>query len=291
MSNDPMAVSDIRDQPLGAAQTSLNRGLTELLAALNHIAAEFAASATPTDSGLDAAERIQDVAFALRERGVDAVLGDALDAAAREISSVCAFNDAAAARARKAANLLRSLAGCVNDMIALSIAAETHAEMDADNFARAFAMLAATLPTFADDFEPTHRGYFDNHASESLLSERVSAASTEPAPIEVPPREVVMNERPGSETDFALSSSNDAGDRESRVHVFVNFAEGQQAGQNTSQEFPAEAAAVELTSSAPFGDQKATPTTPVAGHVAPARSDPLAAAYALSEEEIIALFS
>ena len=120
------------------------------------------------------------VAFALREREIDAVLCDGLDAAIREVGDAGALSDAAAERARNAADLVRDLAARINDMIARSIDAETEAAtmdearsqtasehdapprlaffeaavMESESFAQAVATLVASLPTIADAAGP-----------------------------------------------------------------------------------------------------------------------------------------
>jgi hypothetical protein len=100
----------------------LARDLIDLAAAIEWVEAELAASGTPASDGLAAVERIQDIAFALRECEVDATLCDALEAAARKLSDVVARSDAVAERLQSAAALLRIPARRINAMIALAAA-------------------------------------------------------------------------------------------------------------------------------------------------------------------------
>lgn len=188
MSNELMAVSDTRAHPPSAAHASPRRDLIELLAAVSHVKAEITASEAQVRSGLDAAERIQDVAFALRERGADAALCQALDAAVREFSNACALNNAAMERARKAANLLREFA----------------------------AMLprSANEAGTACDLQP-------------LQSDNASRL-TGPALMEASPIEVRTDERADSASNFSRFSSLEKAEREEEVHALVNAAESRE---------------------------------------------------------------
>jgi hypothetical protein len=109
-----------RSDPLPPA--GLARDLIDLAAAIEWVEAELAASGTPAPDGLAAVERIQDIAFALRECEVDATLCDALEAAIRKLGDVVARSDAAAERVQSAAALLRIPARRINAMIALAAA-------------------------------------------------------------------------------------------------------------------------------------------------------------------------
>ena len=96
------------------------RALADLTAAIGQIETVLAAnenSAAP-DAHF-AAERIHDIAAALRQREVESALCDALDAAMREIGDAIVRHDAASARATGAAALLQELAQRVQTMIAL----------------------------------------------------------------------------------------------------------------------------------------------------------------------------
>ena len=96
--------------------TALCRELIELAATITRLEAEFvAAGAAP--NALAAAERVQDIAFVLRERNIDDALCDVLDAAMRELLDACARNDAAAKHAYEAAASLGDLVARIEDII------------------------------------------------------------------------------------------------------------------------------------------------------------------------------
>jgi len=115
----------IRGQAPPSSADVLCRDLIDLAAAIGRIEAELAAGTAQALDVLAASERIQDIAFALREREVSAALCDALDAAAREVADACARNDATAQHASQAAALLRDLGARVNDMIGSAMTGET----------------------------------------------------------------------------------------------------------------------------------------------------------------------
>lgn len=77
--------------------------LAQLAAAIGRIGAVIAANAVPAAGGLAASERIQDIAFALRERETDSTLCEALEVALLELGEAFAQHDAAAERAQSAA--------------------------------------------------------------------------------------------------------------------------------------------------------------------------------------------
>jgi len=108
------------DRPAQSQALSLGRNLIEMAAAIQGIRAAIRTERARMSDLTAATDRIQDIAFSLRERAGDPTLCDALDAAAREIS------DAARSRnggdqSQIATDLLRDLAGRI-DMIALSLA-------------------------------------------------------------------------------------------------------------------------------------------------------------------------
>ncbi len=107
-----------------APRVSRRRDLAELASAINRIKAEIATSDAQPPNGLTAAERLQDIAFAIRESDVEATLCDALDKAIREISVACALNDATAERTRNAAHRVRDLASRITDTIELWLASD-----------------------------------------------------------------------------------------------------------------------------------------------------------------------
>ncbi len=147
MSNNPQPFSEgsasLREDGDDKA-AGLVRDLFDLAAAIKWIEGEVAAGATPAADALAAIERIQDIAFALRECAVDAALCDALEAAIREIADVVARGEAAAERAHSASKLLPVLAERINTMIAA-------AATDCGSKASADAPRASAVPRAASD--------------------------------------------------------------------------------------------------------------------------------------------
>jgi hypothetical protein len=91
--------------------------LVDLTATIARIEAVLEANGTSTPDVHFAAERIQDIAFSLRQRDVEPAVCDTLEGAIREVGDAIVRNDAAAA---SAAALLRDLARGLNDAIELS---------------------------------------------------------------------------------------------------------------------------------------------------------------------------
>ncbi len=70
-----------------------------------------------TSSILEAAEQIQEAAWALREGGSDQKMCDTLDRRAADIYTACTFQDLTAQRTQKVVRTLRSLEGRINALI------------------------------------------------------------------------------------------------------------------------------------------------------------------------------
>src|SRR3954447_19917649 len=75
------------------------------------------ATETATSDILACAERIQEMAWTLREQGVDAEVCDILDAKATEVYTACSFQDLTGQRTRKVIGVVRYLEGRINAMI------------------------------------------------------------------------------------------------------------------------------------------------------------------------------
>jgi chemotaxis protein CheZ len=75
------------------------------------------ATETATSSILAAAEQIQEVAWTLREQGLEAEVCDMLDAKATEVYTACSFQDLTGQRTGKVIQVLRYLEGRINAMI------------------------------------------------------------------------------------------------------------------------------------------------------------------------------
>src|SRR5258707_1894948 len=104
----------------GTPQADAAGDLMEIAAAVDRIEAAIASGTTPAPDISAAIERLQDIAFMLHERPVEATLCDALDAAIRAISDAGSRSESAAAGVREATELLHTLAGRVSAMIARS---------------------------------------------------------------------------------------------------------------------------------------------------------------------------
>jgi hypothetical protein len=107
----------MRDNPPQEVASAFTRDFPDMAAAIEQIAAILATSESSAADGLFAAERIQDIALALRQRQVEVALCDGLEADIREVSDAIVGNNAAA---KRAAVLLGDLARRVNDVSALA---------------------------------------------------------------------------------------------------------------------------------------------------------------------------
>src|SRR6202040_1647882 len=70
-----------------------------------------------TSAILAAAERVQEMAWTLRERGTDSDACDALDQRATDIYSACSFQDLTGQRTRKVVEVMRFLEERIKAMI------------------------------------------------------------------------------------------------------------------------------------------------------------------------------
>src|SRR3954454_11375925 len=77
------------------------------------------ATETATSDILACAERIQEIAWTLREQGVESEVCDLLDANATEIYTACSFQDITGQRTRKVIQVLRYLEDRINAMIGI----------------------------------------------------------------------------------------------------------------------------------------------------------------------------
>ena len=114
------AEAALRGGAVAAMPNPFADDLARLAAAIGQIEAVIAAGGAPAAGGLAASERIQEIAFALRERETDSVLCEALECALFDLGEAFAQHDAAAERAQSAAALLRGLQASISAMIALA---------------------------------------------------------------------------------------------------------------------------------------------------------------------------
>lgn len=316
------AVDDDGPAPQFAAISP--RDLADLVAAIERVEGLIVSGAAAGSDGSAAIERIADIAFVLHEREVEASLCDALDAAVREISEANALRQAGAQRSRQAAALLRQLSRSLTAMIALwesgqhggRSAATEAAEHDAAADGGAAGEGANRVATSGDDakirdFEQNDR--IDLPAGAQRL-ERVEApgsfsaagnavscratgteAAVDAAP--QPPSLLDPYEDPGDlfEPTAAMPAS---GLSEVTLPVAPLSAQALPSLPVTKQfeEAAAQGAVASGASAAVQSDAPAPRSSParrgaLAPPVAQPANDALAPILALSEEEMIALFS
>lgn len=70
-----------------------------------------------TSDILAAAERVQEIAWTLREQGVDAAICDLIDAHATEVYTACSFQDLTGQRTRKVVEVMRFLEARIDAMV------------------------------------------------------------------------------------------------------------------------------------------------------------------------------
>ena len=295
----------IRGEPPPQSPGVSSGELNEIAAAIDRIAAELAA-ATPTDI-LAAVERIQDIAFVLHERPNDASLCAALDGAIGKISGAFARAEMPAENARKATELLHTLAGRLRAMIMPSAASgavvRNLAAAANDGFFQAAAEFAASLPVLADTPEP----------AADRLNEHSGAIAV---PLEVPPSdgagqasEELPSPPPTSENILDQAFSDDRFSRVERSHAAAPSSakpsdeafceELPSAGLPQTRSYVRETVVGSEEDPDDLFELMPPPTllTAAAAAAAPrpvpraAASDPLATVRALSEEELVALFS
>jgi hypothetical protein len=302
--------------------------LFEIVATIERIESEIGAGATPGTDSVVVLERIQDIAFVLHERSIETTLCDALDAAIREISDICARSGAAAKRLHQAAARLRAVAYRLSAMLAPTAAdapahpaiAEgaaaqsfeaTHAAMmedeapaadlldyavsrvaslfeldavQAEDLNRAIAALVGSLPPPADAASPP------SHPP----GEPAGQTPSDSVASDAPPREAALGRAPslqglsdsGITDERALSAMPESlmDPQEDPAELFENVVG---AGPDAAGDRPPS-----LPNSAEIGASSraaAVPRSPT--DAAGAAMHSIAAIRALSEEELIALFS
>ncbi len=301
----------MRDEPRPQMPAALAEGLADLATTIEQIEAALGTSGTSAPDVHFAVERIQDIAMALRQREVEAALCDTLEAAIREVGDAVVRNDAAAARATSAAGLLRDLARRVSEMNALVPTAaadaverpadiETRRDDSAERFDDTDAQMSAT--------DSADARVADGDIGSLLQSVPVPLPETqapagperdpenlfEPVPLPIP-SPLDGNE----EAAHASERENEAAhvsDHENEA-ACVHHREGEAASELLSAETSASASAAsaptvgtppsETPSPQPHADVNATPPAIPRAVL----DDPLAQLRALSEEELIALFS
>jgi chemotaxis protein histidine kinase CheA len=179
--------------------------LIEIAAALECIAAAEAAGTARASDTAAAIERMQDIAFTLHERPLEAELRDSFDAALRELSATAASADPSVG------DLLQALASRVREMIEARVPHRPVTELfavPADNdkaLAQAVAAFAEAYPPPAETSQPAPASEAANAPAEaeekpepvepqSVAAEPVAAQSLETSPVERPPVEAAAPE-------------------------------------------------------------------------------------------------
>jgi hypothetical protein len=305
--------------------------LAELASALARVQALLAAGTDETPVAAAALERIADIAFVLHEREVERSLCDALDAAMREISAVNVRNRESVQRAREAAELLRALAPRLDAMIAAQTRAADATIADAPAAGAVQILAGYDELECADEFPAPARLFDADVAPDGAFAQTVAElAQSLPEPAEAAPvhqdgtahavtgaAQQAAPHESGAETSTAAASA-DAADFASRASSSAAAAEpvvdprqaidpDEDPGElfePLSDTRPAPQVptplpamnALEARQTAPPGSI-AAPQWPhgsseePACASQPAANDPLAPIRALSEEELIALFS
>jgi len=116
--HDDMAVAEL----FARAGSVPPRDLAELASLIDRLEALITVAAGSESVGSDALERIADIAFVLHERDVEASLCDALDAGVRDLGDFGARTKANVDRMGQATELLSELSRRINSLIARSLA-------------------------------------------------------------------------------------------------------------------------------------------------------------------------
>jgi hypothetical protein len=276
-------------EPLQELPAAVSGRLADLVAAIEQIEAVLQPSGVVAPEVHFAVEHIQDVAMALRQREVEAALCDTLEAAIGAVGDAIVRSDAAAARAQGAVALLRDLARRSGDLIALVAAVQTPAAEPREHGA-----IAEAARQERDRFDAFHRPVTDSLAAtvvDVLLSDDDHAASL----FQQLPSPLPDNEAPaggGAVSALPLESAvpnaeqNGGGRDTVTTSELLSFEAMAPAFvvSSANEVTPRSSSAVQQ----PFVDAGA-PAPASEQHAAP--NDALAALSALSEAELIALFS
>jgi chemotaxis protein CheZ len=245
---------------------------------------------TATSDILAAAEQIQEVAWTLREQGLEAEVCDMLDTRATDLYTACSFQDLTGQRTKKVINVLRYLEERINAMIRIwglegAMAAET-AEREAVRDGDKALLNGPALPGRGLD-----QGDVD-------LVMRPADTASAPSARVPPPR------NPEAPAPVAPAAPEPV---EAQIESYVEQAEASPEPTLPEAAQPAAVAAPEPQDSEPPAEPLGPPLQPAmeslpaaeqrpAAEERPARpsfphNDPLAAVAALSYEEKVALFT
>jgi hypothetical protein len=236
------------------APAAFVHALADVAVVIQQIEGMLSANASAAPDVYFAVERIQDIAMALRQREVDAVLCDSLEESIREIGDATVRHDAAVSRVAGAAALLHELAQRVDEMRTRGAAPAGSPATDID----------LTAP--AD--EKPHGVAADSDADVPTTNSLNEKAGGLPEPL-IPVHQALPEKQ----------AESDAKESAPRRFEPVLLPVPSPIEERAQVQYPAE---TELSLS------MRTDTTPALRELS---DDPLAVLQALSEEELIALFS
>jgi hypothetical protein len=257
--------------------------LADLVATIEQIEAVLRPNGVSAPDVHFAVEHIQDIAMALRQREVEAALCDTLDAAVRDVGDAIVRNDAAAARAQSAAELLRDLTRRITDLIALAASVE---EPEAKPCERGVDVGAPKHDSnrFDDTLDRPVTDSIEARVVSALMSDDDHAASflrpaLAPLPLPDNEAEAAPQEHPADSFEPVFHKEDGVSEPLSLDSMAAGFAPSHGA----------EAAATDAPISLPQSRVDEMAPERIYSRIAP--NDPLAALHALSEEELIALFT
>jgi chemotaxis regulatin CheY-phosphate phosphatase CheZ len=233
-----------------------------------------AATERATSDILAAAEQVQEVAWTMREHGLDPGICDQLDARATDVYTACSFQDLTGQRISKVVAAMRYLEGRINAMV--EIWGDGAADADASEYK------AKKDPLVNGPARPGHG--LDQADVDVMMSNETPAAVWEAAATE-PAATIDHEPAPaGAATPAPTRASSPADAAPALVP----------AAAPEPPPVPTALPPVEMMTAAPAVPAPAAATPPPAPpKPAPLRApaDPLAPVAALSEEEKIALFT
>jgi chemotaxis protein CheZ len=144
------------------------------------------ATETATSEILAAAEQIQEIAWTLREQGLDPMACDTLDARATEIYTACSFQDLTGQRTGKVIEVMRYLEGRINAMIDIwGLQGTMSAEAEV-------AAAASQADLLSGPARPGHG--LDQHAVDVVMGPPMGAMRARPEIIERSARDMAERE-------------------------------------------------------------------------------------------------
>ena len=285
-----------RDDAPAEIVAALQHDLADLATATEQVAAALTATDAAAEEGLFAAERAHDIAIALRHRDVETNLCDALDVAIRQMNDAMVGNNAAAKRAASAGTLLRDLARTALARSRQALISAALADFEPDNEARATltADQSSDVPdqSTSDEFRggPVPSRFDDTAAQADVAA--LFAETLPGDPLDLPGE-------PIDPSSSLLESQAEPGPDDDPGDLF--------APENTKKPDPGDEifdAAIGVVTVAQISTMEplraagfsaaASERVAVAAKFAierPTHEDPLADVLALSEDELIALFS